>query len=143
MASPVGWFRALVIDAEDPPALAAFWSELLGVGIVEQAEDWIQLQPDRSGAFLAFEPRDPDIVAGADRRTRADLEVEDMDLARARIEELGGRLVKVIHARPGESHYRMADPEGNEFTVVLPLPADVARLAYGPTGQPPGITRGT
>ena len=44
--------------------------------------------------------------------------------------------VEVIHARPGESHYRMADPEGNEFTVVLPLPLDVARKAYGPKGTP-------
>jgi hypothetical protein len=38
------------------------------------------------------------------------------------VEELGGRFVLVIHARPGESHYRMADPEGNEFTLVLPEP---------------------
>jgi hypothetical protein len=30
----------------------------------------------------------------------------------------------------------MADPEGNEFTVVLPLPPDVARRAYGPRGEP-------
>ncbi len=54
-------------------------------------------------------------------------------MARARIEELGGRLVAVIEARPGEHHYRMADPEGNEFTVVLPPTPDVARAkAYGP-----------
>jgi hypothetical protein len=32
----------------------------------------------------------------------------------------------------------MADPEGNEFTVVLPLPEDVAKAAYGQSGQPPG-----
>ena len=31
---------------------------------------------------------------------------------------------------------RLADPEGNEFTVVLPLPPDVARKAYGPKGTP-------
>ena len=57
-----------------------------------------------------------------------------MDVARARIEALGGRLVEVIHARPGESHYRMADPEGNEFTVVLPLPPTwhARRTASGP-----------
>lgn len=59
-----------------------------------------------------------------------------MDVAQARIAALGGRLVEVIHARPGESHHRMADPEGNEFTVVLPLPADVARKAYGERGAP-------
>jgi hypothetical protein len=31
---------------------------------------------------------------------------------------------------------RMVDPDGNEFTVVLPLPPDVARTAYGPKGTP-------
>lgn len=144
MGEPVGWLRAVVIDADDPERLASFWGSILGVGIVESAPDWIQLEPDLSGAFMAFEPRRPgeSATAGsADRRTRPDLEVTDMDIARARIEELGGRLVEIIHARPGESHYRMADPEGNEFTVVLPLPDDVARRAYGPTGRPPGADR--
>jgi predicted enzyme related to lactoylglutathione lyase len=130
---PVGWLRAVVVDADDPARLAEFWQAVLGVGVVEQAPDWIQLAPDRGGAFLAFEP-----TAGSrsGARTRPDLEVDDMDVARVRIEALGGRLVEVIHARPGESHYRMADPEGNEFTVVLPLPPGVARAAYGETGQP-------
>jgi len=144
----VGWLRAVVIDADDPPALAAFWCAVLGVGIVEQADDWIQLAPDRGGAFMAFEPAPRSGTEPAPRSgtepaarpqgswTRPDLEVADMDVARARIEELGGRLVEVIHARPGESHYRMADPEGNEFTVVLPLPPDVAAKAYGERGAP-------
>jgi predicted enzyme related to lactoylglutathione lyase len=131
----VGWLRAIVIDAQDPASLARFWCAVLGVGVVEAADDWIQLAPDRGGAFMAFEPA---ASAGPPRRsaTRPDLEVDDMDVARARIEELGGTLVEVIHARPGESHYRMADPEGNEFKVVLPLPPDVARKAYGPRGAP-------
>ena len=135
-AAPVGWLRAVVFDAEDPQRLARFWGEVLGVDVVESAPDWIQLAPDRGGAFVAIEPTTG--TPGGAGRTRPDLEVTDMDAARARIEELGGRLVEVIHARPGESHYRMADPEGNEFTVVLPLPDDVAERAYGPTRQPPG-----
>jgi predicted enzyme related to lactoylglutathione lyase len=137
---PVGWLRAVVIDAAEPVALAAFWCAVLGVGIVEQADDWIQLEPGLGGAFLAFEPATPDTPPRT-FAVRPDLEVEDMDVARARIEALGGRLVEVIHARPGESHYRMADPEGNEFTVVLPLPPDVAQKAYGPTGVPPSAPR--
>jgi predicted enzyme related to lactoylglutathione lyase len=135
MGGAVGWLRAVVVDAADPPRLAEFWRAVLGVGVVEQESDWIQLEPDRGGAFLAFEPA----ASGAPPtgfRTRPDIEVDDMNVARARIEELGGRLVEVIHARPGESHYRMADPEGNEFTVVLPLPPDVALKAYGPKGTP-------
>ena len=134
MSEPVGWLRAVVVDATDPSRLAEFWQEVLGVGVVERESDWIQLAPDRGGAFLAFEPAAGEAASGF--RTRPDIEVDDMDVARARIEELGGRLVEVIHARPGESHYRMADPEGNEFTVVLPLPPDVARQAYGPKGTP-------
>jgi predicted enzyme related to lactoylglutathione lyase len=135
MSRAVGWLRAVVVDAAEPARLAEFWQAVLGVGLVEQESDWIQLEPDRSGAFLAFEPAPPgEPITGF--RARPDIEVDDMDVARARIEELGGRLVEVIHARPGESHYRMADPEGNEFTVVLPLPPDVARKAYGPKGTP-------
>jgi predicted enzyme related to lactoylglutathione lyase len=135
MGGAVGWLRAVVVDAADPPRLAEFWQAVLGVGVVEQESDWIQLEPDRGGAFLAFEPAAPG-APPTGFRTRPDIEVDDMDAARARIEELGGLLVEVIHARPGESHYRMADPEGNEFTVVLPLPPDVARKAYGPKGTP-------
>lgn len=139
-SQPVGWLRAVVFDAEDPQRLAAFWGAVLGVGIAETAPDWIQLAPGKGGAFVAIEPAagSTDNNTPTVGRTRPDLEVEDMDVAKARIEELGGRLVEVIHARPGESHYRMADPEGNEFTVVLPLPDDVAQAAYGPTKQPPG-----
>lgn len=136
-SKPVGWLRAVVVDAVDPDRLATFWQGVLGVGIVERAPDWIQLSPDRGGAFIAFEPV-ADGQAPTGFRTRPDIEVEDMEIARSRIEELGGRLVEIIHARPGESHYRMADPEGNEFTVVLPLPDDVAKKAYGPTGKPAG-----
>jgi predicted enzyme related to lactoylglutathione lyase len=135
MTEPVGWLRAVVVDAADPARLAEFWQAVLGVGVVEHESDWIQLEPDRGGAFLAFEPAPTGKTPGG-FGTRPDIEVDDMDVARRRIEALGGRLVEVIHARPGESHYRMADPEGNEFTVVLPLPADVARKAYGERGQP-------
>lgn len=136
MAEAIGWLRAVVVDAHDPARLAEFWQALLGVGVVEQASDWIQLEPDRSGAFIAFEPAAAGAAPSGVNRSRPDIEVENMEVARARIEALGGRLVEVIHARPGESHYRMADPEGNEFTVVLPLPPDVARKAYGDAGVP-------
>lgn len=135
MSEAVGWLRAVIVDAADPSRLAEFWQGVLGVGVVESESDWIQLEPDRGGAFLAFEPA-PRGTPPAGLRTRPDIEVDDMDVARTRIEALGGRLVEVIRARPGESHYRMVDPEGNEFTVVLPLPSDVARKACGPGGEP-------
>ena len=125
----VGWLRAVVVDAVDPARLAEFWQAVLGVGIVEAQADWIQLEPDRGRAYLAFQPVADPAEAGR-TRTRIDLEVDDMDVARARIEALGGRFVAPIPELTGGVHYRMADPEGNEFTVVLPLPPDLAAQAY-------------
>lgn len=126
---PVGWMRAVVVDAADPGRLAAFWQAVLGVGIVEEEPDWIQLGPDRGRAFLAFQPV-ADLAAAGQARLRLDLEVEHMDVARARIEALGGRFVQPVPEAKGGTHYRMADPEGNEFTVVLPLPPELAAQVY-------------
>jgi predicted enzyme related to lactoylglutathione lyase len=120
---PVGWLRAVVVDAEDPERLSSFWQAVLGVGVHEVEEGWIQLELDRGGVYLAFQPL-PD---GAERgavRLRPDIEVVDMDLAQAQVEALGGRLVAVVQEPDGDSHRRMADPEGNEFTILLPLPED-------------------
>jgi predicted enzyme related to lactoylglutathione lyase len=135
MSEPVGWLRAVVVDAGDLPKLAEFWQAVLGVGVVEEESDWIQLAPDRSSAFLAFEEASAGPAPSA-FRLRPDIEVTDLDVARARVEELGGRLVAVIEARPGESHYRMADPEGNEFTLVLPPTPELVRKTYGAKGAP-------
>jgi predicted enzyme related to lactoylglutathione lyase len=117
---PVGWLRALVIDAEDSERLSHFWQAVLGVGVAEVQEDWIQLERDRGGVYLAFEP----LPSGGQKGTsnlRPDIEVEDMDVAQSEIEALGGRLVAIIQEPGGDSHRRMADPEGNEFTILLPL----------------------
>ena len=135
MAEPVGWLRAVVVDASDLPKLAEFWQAVLGVGVVETQSDWIQLKPDRSNTFFAFESV-PEGRAPTGFRTRPDIQVDDLDVARARVEELGGRLVADIEARPGEHHYRMADPEGNEFTLVLPPTPELIRATYGSKGAP-------
>lgn len=118
--TPVGWFRALVIDAENPEMLSDFWQQVLGVGVYEVEPDWIQLERDQGGVYLAFQP----LPAGGTKgttRLRADIEVADMDVAQAQIEALGGSLVAIIQEPDGDSHRRMADPEGNEFTLLLPL----------------------
>jgi predicted enzyme related to lactoylglutathione lyase len=118
---PVGWLRAVVVDAEDPERLSRFWQAVLGVGVYEVEEGWIQLERDQGGVYLAFQP----LPAGGEKgamRLRPDIEVVDMDVAQGQIEALGGRLVAVIQEPDGDSHRRMADPEGNEFTILLPLP---------------------
>jgi predicted enzyme related to lactoylglutathione lyase len=67
---------------------------------------------------------DGDVVTGA--RLRVDVEVSELDAATARIEQLGGALIRVVRFRPGEEHRVMADPEGNEFNIVLPFPPGFA-----------------
>lgn len=121
----VGWMRSVVIDAHDPDRLAEFWCAVLAVEVVEREADWVQLSVDPGGTFFAFQPRsDPRpsrVVA------RPDIEVVDIDVARERILELGGTHVDTIHEMKGDSHYVMADPEGNEFCLVQPLPPELAR----------------
>jgi predicted enzyme related to lactoylglutathione lyase len=54
-------------------------------------------------------------------RVRLDLEVDELDGPSARAEALGAELLQVVHVRPGEEHRVFADPEGNEFNLVLPF----------------------
>jgi predicted enzyme related to lactoylglutathione lyase len=125
----IGWMRSLVIDAHDPVGLARFWCDVLDVEIVEQESDWVQLAPDPGGTFLAFQPtsgpRPGSLVA------RPDIEVTDIDLARDRVIGLGGTYVRTIAELKGDHHYVMADPEGNEFCLVQPLPPELARPRWG------------
>ena len=122
----IGWMRALVIDADDHVALAEFWRQVLDVEIAEVVEDWVQLTPDEGGVYLAFQP----LPAGATTsgfRARPDIEVDDVDAAKARIIELGGSEVRLVHEPDGDTHIVMADPEGNEFCILPPLPPELAR----------------
>ena len=123
----VGWFRAVVVDADDYVALAGFWQAVLGVGEAVREQDWIQLEVGRSGAFLAFQPASsPGRPAGM--RLRPDIEVDDLETAKARVLELGGHVVRPVHeVQGGDMHYVMADPEGNEFCIVRPLPPELKR----------------
>ena len=125
----IGWMRSLVIDAREPATLAAFWRAVLGVDIAEEESDWIQLTPDPGGTFLAFQPSDaarpPRLVA------RPDIEVTDIDVARDRVLALGGSFQRTINELKGDHHYVMADPEGNEFCLVQPLPPELARPRWG------------
>jgi predicted enzyme related to lactoylglutathione lyase len=120
----VGRVRGVVLDADDLELLAAFWGAVLGVVVAEQFDDWIMLTPAAGGAYLAFQPREVD---GADSvpRLRLDVEVANLDDATQRIETLGGRLVDVVDESEFTYHL-MADPEGNEFSIVLPIQAGMS-----------------
>jgi predicted enzyme related to lactoylglutathione lyase len=120
-SSRVGWLRGVIVDARNPQRLSEFWQAVLGVEVAESIPAWIQLRRNAGGALMAFQPA-PDGHAPTGTRLRVDIEVDDLDAATARIEQLGGVLVRVVRYRPGEEHRVMADPEGNEFNIVLPFP---------------------
>ncbi len=115
----IGWFRGIAIDADDIELLAAFWSAVLGAPVAEAFDDWIRLEPGHGGGYFAFQPREE---PSSGFPVRPDVEVDDLDAATTRIEQLGGRLVDVVEESEGDTHHVMADPEGNEFCLVRPFP---------------------
>jgi predicted enzyme related to lactoylglutathione lyase len=119
----VGWARGVIFDATDPAALATFWCGVLGVEIDQRLSEppgWFQTTTDeRSGVLLGFQPV-PENQAPA--RIRLDLEVDELAGPTERALALGARLLDIVHFRPGEEHRVFADPEGNEFNLVLPFP---------------------
>jgi hypothetical protein len=44
--------------------------------------------------------------------------------------------VAVVEHAPHSRNSRMADPEGNEFTVARPPTPELVRATYGPKGTP-------
>ena len=125
----IGWMRSVVIDAHDPGTVAASgaacWTSRssrrsptgCSSARTRAARSW------RSSPPAA--PRPSALVA------RPDIEVEDIDVARDRVLEIGGTYVRTISELKGDHHYVMADPEGNEFCLVQPLPPELARPRWG------------
>ncbi len=112
----------LVIDAQDPDLLAAFWCEVLGYVELEREEGCIEIGPPGTGfggpqptlVFLqAKEPKSGKL------RLHFDVNPTDRD-----IEAELSRLLTAgaAHADVGqtgqESWYVLADPEGNEFCLL-------------------------
>jgi predicted enzyme related to lactoylglutathione lyase len=120
--------QCVVVDAHDCEKVARFWSNVLGWRITHESDDeWIIEPPQGSPeADVA-----PDILFGkvpdektVKNRLHFDLRPKDQDAEVRRITGLGARPVDI-----GQSDVTwvvLADPEGNEFCVLQPLPASSA-----------------
>ena len=108
----------IVIDAHDLPALARFWSQLLGWRILSEREREIVIGADETAPVgICFMPvADQKVVKN---RVHLDLTcgAEERDAEIERILALGARRVDVGQTG-AESWTVLADPEGNEFCVV-------------------------
>jgi predicted enzyme related to lactoylglutathione lyase len=119
---PIGGLEAITIDCADPLALTRFWAAVFGTGIEEPNGDppqYVDLVPVPGVPILRFQ-RVPE-PKSTKNRLHFDVSVENLDEASERIEVLGG----TSGSRPDLTEYGyewrvMADPEGNEFCLVIP-----------------------
>ncbi|MER6346046.1 VOC family protein [Streptomyces sp. NPDC001595] len=119
--------NALIVDADDPERLAAFWSELLGRPVVGRMGPYVWLRRD-DGLGLGFQRTA--VPKSGKNRMHFDVTSPDPAAERRRIEALGGRRLEE-YADGG--FLVMADPEGNEFCVIPEGPFeldDEGRASY-------------
>lgn len=112
----------VVLDAPDAPALAHFWSELLGWPIGTETEQHCTMAPEDGGvAYLAVQkaehyvpPTWPPVPQAQQMMLHLDFEVVDLDAAVAHAVELGARVADV---QPQENVRVLLDPAGHPFCL--------------------------
>ncbi|WP_091300002.1 VOC family protein [Amycolatopsis xylanica] len=105
----------VTIDCADPRALAAFWTEALGLEVSQDFfGEYLVLSSDASPVAIGIQ-RVPEPRAGKNR-LHLDLTTEDSDGEVARLVALGAKEVGK-HEVPGFGWTVLTDPEGNEFCV--------------------------
>ena len=113
----LGSLELVVIDTTDLERMSTFWSALLGTPVSQRiGDEYILLAPPASGGSgLAFQysPDEPTVK----NRFHLDLDVDDVEVATATIESLGGSRLSEDRELGGHRWRVMADPDGNEFCI--------------------------
>jgi catechol 2,3-dioxygenase-like lactoylglutathione lyase family enzyme len=111
----IGRMHHVVLDCPDPDALAAFYSELLGLPVTYRDEDWVVVAASDTTSGLAFQRApghqpstwpDPAVP----QQIHLDIMVEDPATAGPHVLALGARQCD------GEQVY--ADPAGHPFCLI-------------------------
>lgn len=122
----IGQLRTVVIDCPDPRALAAFYSELLGVPLTEEdcdGNEWVVL-----GGPIGRQPRigfqkAPDLVPPAwpdperPQQLHLDVTVTDIEAAEKAVLALGARRLPGGEESDGAGFRVYADPVGHPFCL--------------------------
>ncbi|MFE6887409.1 VOC family protein [Streptomyces sp. NPDC057694] len=111
--------NALVVDAEDPERLAAFWSELLGRPVVGRGGPYVWLRRDND---LALGFQRTDAPTPGKNRMHIDITSPDPAAEGRRVEALGGHR---LDGYADGGFLVMADPEGNEFCIIPEGPFEI------------------
>lgn len=111
--------QMVVLDTDDPPRMAEFYTALLGWQVEEADDDWITIGGD-SGARIAFQlalnhkpPTWPDNAVP--QQLHLDLEVDDLDQAAAYAESIGAR--RVAGGDHAPDFIVFLDPSGHPFCL--------------------------
>jgi catechol 2,3-dioxygenase-like lactoylglutathione lyase family enzyme len=113
----IGRLHHVIVDCPDPHALAAFYSELIGLPVTYRSADFVVIARDDTTSGLAFQlapdhrpPQWPD--PEPPQQFHLDVMVDDLDAAEPRVLALGAR-------RLGSPDGRVyADPAGHPFCLV-------------------------
>ena len=120
---PVLTVRGVVLDTPDPPALGAFYAELLGWTVRSEHPEWVVLADPTGGVGLHFQREEhyvaPVWPAGSGdvaMMAHLDVEVEDLDAAVRWAQRCGAR---VADFQP-QDHVRVClDPDGHPFCLYV------------------------
>jgi len=112
----------ITLGCADPRRLVAFWAATLRYVIREEKDDWVVVQPVEGGRPVLGFQRVPEPKTGMNR-VHLDIRVSGavtLEEEKARLVDLGAHAVRLIAEEPGNIHWIMRDPEGNEFCLVEP-----------------------
>jgi catechol 2,3-dioxygenase-like lactoylglutathione lyase family enzyme len=114
MVTMIGRLHHVAVDCRDPLSLAQFYSELLGLPITYQSDDWVVIAERENASGVAFQlapdHRPPQWPApDAPQQIHFDVMVDDLDVAQARVLAIGARkLDGTVYA----------DPAGHPFCLI-------------------------
>lgn len=118
MGAVIGRLHHLIVDCPDPAALAGFYSELLGLPITWQDEDFVVVSTSGTTSGLAFQraanhqpPQWPD--PARPQQLHLDVMVDDGAVAQPLVIALGASPLSV---RDGYGIY--ADRAGHPFCLI-------------------------
>ena len=113
----IGRLHHVIVDCPDPAALAAFYSELLGLPVTYRSADFVVVARDDTSSGVAFQlapdhrpPQWPD--PAYPQQVHLDVMVDDLDAAEPQVLALGARRL----AADGGRVY--ADPAGHPFCLI-------------------------
>ena len=129
ITGPIGRLHHTILDCPDPPALASFYSALLGLPITYRDDDFVVVAAGDRASGLAFQrapahrpPTWPD--PATPQQIHLDVMVDDVPAASAAVLALG--------ATPLAGDGVFADPAGHPFCLI-PRPGWAAPVTGGTT----------